>query len=245
MHVQPRFHDQPRQRQRMRRPAHILLHQQHAGGRLDIQPARIETHSLADQRHARGAGVAPCQFNQARGMVAAGSPAHRVDHGVVALQDVAARHMQLRLMRLGQLFRLGFKVGRSHIFGGGIHQIANQRHGACFRHGGMQGLGILGQENARADGILVRAVAGKTILSGLPAEQRLPRVAFGQCIGACGQGFRQFGQAPARQRVGAGDTGDSKPAFAIGNDADFTCFAGKRLPFQRGTLRWRQGFVPI
>jgi hypothetical protein len=34
------------------RAAHVLLHQEHGGGRLDVEAAGIEAHALADQRHA-------------------------------------------------------------------------------------------------------------------------------------------------------------------------------------------------
>ncbi len=39
----------------------------HAGGGLDVEPARIEAHALADDRHAGVLGIAPFDLDQARG----------------------------------------------------------------------------------------------------------------------------------------------------------------------------------
>jgi hypothetical protein len=62
-HRQSRRHDQVGQRKHMRRAAHVLLHQAHAGRRLDVEPAGIEAHALADQRDAGMGGVAPFQLD--------------------------------------------------------------------------------------------------------------------------------------------------------------------------------------
>ena len=57
-HLQARVHDHVRERQHGRRPAHVLLHQQHGAVGLEIEPAGVEAHALADQRHL---GIArPC-----------------------------------------------------------------------------------------------------------------------------------------------------------------------------------------
>ena len=53
-HRQPRADDQPGQRNRVGRAAHVLLHQPHAARRLDVEPAAVEAHALADDRDARG-----------------------------------------------------------------------------------------------------------------------------------------------------------------------------------------------
>ena len=39
-----------RQRDRVRRAAHVLLHVAHAVGGLDVQAAGVEAHALADER---------------------------------------------------------------------------------------------------------------------------------------------------------------------------------------------------
>ena len=59
-------HDQPGERQRVRRAAHVLLHQPHAGRRLDVEPAGIEADALADDGEPRMALVAPFELDQPR-----------------------------------------------------------------------------------------------------------------------------------------------------------------------------------
>src|SRR5208282_298871 len=51
--IEPRLHDEPRQRQRRRRAAHVLFHQFHSGRRLDVEAAGVERDALADERDFR------------------------------------------------------------------------------------------------------------------------------------------------------------------------------------------------
>ena len=56
-----------RQRQRGGRAAHVLLHEQHAARRLDVEAAGVEADALADQRDAAARRrAAPGQVDQAR-----------------------------------------------------------------------------------------------------------------------------------------------------------------------------------
>jgi hypothetical protein len=65
-YFQLRTHDQLRQTQHIGGPAHILLHQQHARRRLDVEAARIKTHTFAHQRDLGMFGIAPDEINQPR-----------------------------------------------------------------------------------------------------------------------------------------------------------------------------------
>ena len=73
-------HQQVREPERNGRPTHVLLHERHAGARLDIEAAGIEAHALADQRRgaapARGArrGGAQRDLDAARGAAALARP---------------------------------------------------------------------------------------------------------------------------------------------------------------------------
>ena len=58
-HRQPRVHDHVREREHARRAAHVLLHDEHAAVGLDVEPAGVEAHALADQRDLGVAGSAP------------------------------------------------------------------------------------------------------------------------------------------------------------------------------------------
>ena len=70
---QPLGHDQPGQRERVGRAAHVLLHQPHAGGRLEVEPAAVEADALADDRDARIARACPIRARSG----AARAPASR------------------------------------------------------------------------------------------------------------------------------------------------------------------------
>ena len=75
--------DQPRQRERMGRAAHVLLHQPHAARRLDVEPAAVEHHALADDGDARVGRLAPFKLDQARLAPGRGGAADRGDQRIV------------------------------------------------------------------------------------------------------------------------------------------------------------------
>ena len=62
----PACHHHVRERQDGGGAAHVLLHQQHAARRLDVEAAGIETDALADQRDFRMCRVAPAHIDQPR-----------------------------------------------------------------------------------------------------------------------------------------------------------------------------------
>src|SRR5262249_56057875 len=70
------------------RPAHVLLHVEHAALGLDIEAARIEAHALADERDLGMARLAPGEIDEARS--ARGGAADRVNEGKILLEQVLA-----------------------------------------------------------------------------------------------------------------------------------------------------------
>ncbi len=72
-HRQAGGHHHPAQRQGVGGAAHVLLHQSHAGRRLDVQAAGVEHHALADDATRRLAGLAPASSRSS----AARGPARR------------------------------------------------------------------------------------------------------------------------------------------------------------------------
>ena len=154
----------------MRRAAHVLFHQQHRRRRLEIEPARIEAHALADDRHAGVFRIAPFEFDHARGMGAAGGAADHVDHREFAFQRIALGDVKRGAVRFGQAGGDRFEFGRTHVFGRGVDQIADQfGRGGLGQRGGDR-LGVLGQQDARAIVGRVGAVTVEAVLPGGPAE---------------------------------------------------------------------------
>ncbi len=74
------------QRQHGRRAAHVLLHEQHAAVGLDVEPAGVEAHALADQRHLRIARPCPSAARSGAARARIGGAADRVDQREVLLR---------------------------------------------------------------------------------------------------------------------------------------------------------------
>ncbi len=122
-HRQLLRHHQSGQRQGMRRAAHVLFHVAHAIGRLQIQPAGVEAHALADQHQMRMRRVAPLQLDQSRRAMR-GAP-HGMDGGeVLRQQRVADDRIDLCAMRLSQRACGLFQMLRAHVFGGRVDPVA-------------------------------------------------------------------------------------------------------------------------
>ena len=123
------IHHEPRQCDRMRCAAHIFLHDAHIVAGLDVQPAGIETHTLADKRQ-RWSGRAPIHFDQTRGLIC--GPPDCVDHREVLLQQcVACDRFAGGSEFVRQRFGCGLQLIRSHIGGWRVDQIAGQCLGIC------------------------------------------------------------------------------------------------------------------
>ena len=238
-HFQPGLHHQLRQREGMGSAAHVLFHQQHAGRWLDVQPAGIEAHALANQRDAGMRGIAPVQFDHARRVAARGGAAHAVNHRKAAFQRVPGCYLEFRLVRLGDQLGFVLQLGRAHVFGGGVDQIADQRDGGGFGQRRADRLDVLGQQHARAIGGGVAAIAVKPVLPADPAEQGRARFRARAAIGSGGQHFRQLGHAPAGQAVHIGHARYHEPPVAIGQDGMGIAIADELLRGEGGALRGR------
>ena len=87
--IKPRLHDHPRQRQRGRRPAHVLFHEFHARGRLDVEAAGVERDALADDRNFRRVLAPPGKVDEPR-LFGARAP-DCVDEGKIGGDEVRRR----------------------------------------------------------------------------------------------------------------------------------------------------------
>ncbi len=124
--LQTARHDHVSERERGRRPAHVLLHIEHAGVVLDVETAGVEADALADQRDLRIAVLAPGQIDQPRR--ARGAGADRMHQREILRERIAAGDLNLCAVLLGQCAGGVFQFGRSHIVGRRVDEIARQRH---------------------------------------------------------------------------------------------------------------------
>ena len=105
--------------------AHVLLHQQHAGRRLDVEAAGVEADALADQRHFRRVLRAPSHVDQPRR--AGGCAADRMDHREILLEKIVAPgHGHFGLVHRGQGPRGILQFVRPHVAGRRVDQVARQ-----------------------------------------------------------------------------------------------------------------------
>ena len=129
---QPEPHGQRRRHHHMGKPdhvgrtAHILLHQPHAGRRLQVQPAAVETDALADQGEFGPVFASPDEVDQPRRN--GGSAADGMDGRVVPRQQVVTDDgRDLRSVALAEFPDSGFEPFRPHIVGRRVDEVANLR----------------------------------------------------------------------------------------------------------------------
>ncbi len=109
--------------------AHVLLHQEHAACRFDVEAAGIEAHALADQRDFRVARLAPAKIDQARRNGA--SATDRVDHRKILFQKcIAFGDGNVGLVFFRQFTGGVFEGIRPHVVGRRVDEVAHQRHRA-------------------------------------------------------------------------------------------------------------------
>ena len=130
-----RCHQHVREAQNIGGPAHVLLHEPHRFARFQVEPAGVEADALADQRDVR-AGFSPCHVDEP--WRAVGGAPDGVDHREVPLQQrLAGDHLDPGAMLCCQIARGLFQIGRSHVGGRRVDQIAGeilalgQRQQAC------------------------------------------------------------------------------------------------------------------
>ena len=134
-HGQVLAHHQAGERQGVGRAAHVLLHVAHARRGLDVQPAGVEHHALADQRQVgrvlASRAAAPGDLDHAGRASGSGGAPDGVDGGVVALQQRVPRHdVDVGPVGLSHRARGGLDLGRPHIVGRRVDHVASQRAGA-------------------------------------------------------------------------------------------------------------------
>ena len=126
-HVKLAVHDHMGERERRGGTAHVLLHQQHRVVGLDVEPAGIEAHALADHRQFGSAGIAPVEIDQPR-RACAGAARPRGS----AENSVRAGHRRddtrPRTMAAGKCRRCVLKLARPHVVCRRVDEIAREIH---------------------------------------------------------------------------------------------------------------------
>ena len=119
-------HQHVREREEGRGAAHVLLHVEHAGFGLDVEPAGVETHALADQRDLGMSRIAPADVDEPRR--ALGGAADRVDERKVFGEEVLA-HDRAHAGAVAARQRAGgmFEIGRAHVIGRRVDEVARER----------------------------------------------------------------------------------------------------------------------
>ena len=184
------------ERQRGGAAGHVLLHVEHAGVGLDVEPAGIEADALADQRDLRIAVLAPGDVDQPRRARRTG--ADRVNQRELLGQRVAAGDVDRRAMLLGERAGGLFQFGRPHVVGRRVDEIARQRH-AFDDAGEIVAVDAVGQHQPHVARFRL-AVAGELIGAEREGERGEPRVMrrIGEAVGARRQ---QAGQLPRPEQV--------------------------------------------
>ena len=168
---------------------------------LDVEAAGIETDTLADQRDARMAGVAPGHVDQPR--CAGRGAADRVDERKILCQQVVADDGRDRGVVLRREPAHGvFKFGRSKIVGRRVDEVARQRHAFddAIEIVAIDVLRQIETDVAR----LGLAIAAKAVETKREGERRQPRIVrlIGEAVDAVRQMLRQAaGQKPVGRLV--------------------------------------------
>src|SRR4029453_17472984 len=111
--------------------AHVLLHDEHAARRLDVEAPRVEADALADQRDHRSAGGAPRavppEVDEPRGPVA--GAADRMDHREALGEEIVADDARYAgTVTLGELAGGILQLLRPQVAGRRVDEIAPEPH---------------------------------------------------------------------------------------------------------------------
>jgi hypothetical protein len=177
------------------RAAHVLLHDQHRRVGLDVEPAGIEAHPLADQRDLRRGRIAPADVDQARR--ACRRAADRVDEREISQQFFAGDRRDAPSVPCGEVTRRLLQLGRPEIVRRRIDEVARERHarGDARELGAVDAVGNRQLCPVR----LGLAVAGELVGAEREGERRKPRVVrrIGKAPGAGRQQQRQAARQEA------------------------------------------------
>ena len=100
---------------------------QHGALGLEIEPAGVEADALADQRHLGMRRVAPAQVDQPRRARAAARPTAWMSGKFCFEQSSPTMRADFRAVALGERAGGGFELGRPHVVGRRVDEIAGQR----------------------------------------------------------------------------------------------------------------------
>ena len=125
---QPSAHDHVGQSEGRGCSAHVLLHEEHGGRRLDVEAARVEGDALAHESHLRGIVATPDDVDEPRR--GCGGAADRVNHRKVLPEQVVAHHARERgTVPLGEVPSRRLDSIRSQIVGGRVDEVTARRYG--------------------------------------------------------------------------------------------------------------------
>ena len=238
--------------------AHVLFHQKHRRGRLDIEAARIEGDAFSNQSDLRrvglAAGLLPIEFDQSRRPGA--GPADGVDQGKVLSDEIVADHAAHAgpIVR-SDLSNRRFDFGRSQIACRGVDQIAPQPD----RRGNSLQISSIDVRRQCKTGDLISTVGRRRLVPSKAVGPERPRQggegrvakAFAQPVVASGKGSgdvaeQQFGRAARLAGVavsGAEKNGGQVPIRRRQQDMTFgSCLEAYCLdpaPADRATRRPR------
>ncbi len=186
--------------------------------------------------------VAPGEIDQTR--LARTGAADRVDQRIVGFEErIAGDHGDAGVERLGHLARGLFEIGRPHVVGRRVDQIAREEH-AFGETRDQRAVDALGQHEARlvlARGLLAVAVEGvgadRPRIGGAGAGER------GRDIGERIDAGRQaLGERGERMRVAAGaetEHGRPNPAVLAGDELQLALFRREPDRVEPARLVWR------
>mmetsp|Transcript_3676 Transcript_3676/g.12892 ORF Transcript_3676/g.12892 Transcript_3676/m.12892 type:complete len:682 (+) Transcript_3676:1816-3861(+) len=130
-HVELGAHHHGGQAEHARRASHVLLHGEHAAGRLDVQASRVEADALAhdgDEGRVRPLAGAPDHVHNERVPPRGRRPPHRVDQREAPLQLRPLDDLHVRAVGLAQPLGGAGQVRRTQVAARRVDQVAPQEH---------------------------------------------------------------------------------------------------------------------
>ncbi len=235
-HRQMRGHDKLGKRQRVRRTAHILLHNPHAAGRFDIEPAAVKGNPLTHYCDAWMPWVTPFEFDQARRMFAHRRLADSMYQRITGLQRLAAGDGNFRLMGFGNTLRLGLQRIRPAIASRPVDQIADERGGSSLMRGVANATWFLDKQNPRAGNLRLAKIFVIAILPEHPAQHCVACIGIRQSVSTLWQAIRRLSEVPhsQRSRIRNACNYSPFPGFVAGQDGYIISPAFEFLRFYGG-----------
>ena len=192
----------------MRGAAHVFLHQFHAAGGFQVEPACVKANAFSHQRYLGRIGIAPQDVDEPGRIVA--RPADGVNRRIILLQQIVSDDLgEGGAMLVRHLPGRRREFGRPHVLRRRVDQVADQV-GTLRRDFDAPAIGALRPNQPRIRPIDI-LVAAERICAERPAEERdieVLRIGPLDCIGPAGQSIRQFRQCPDAETVVA-DTNEN------------------------------------